>query len=95
MEENKNIRLTVDGEVREYEVDTLSKEAKNRLGVLGFHSQSIMPLLTEVIRLVQLGNQVDQGQLTALLPEKYEVVTEETPAEEVVADDSEVAETEH
>jgi|TARA_R110000764_G_scaffold116678_1_gene203676 hypothetical protein len=94
MEENKHIRLTVDGEVREYEVDTLSQEAKNRLGVLGFHSQSIMPLLTEIIRLVQLGNQVDQGQLTGLLPERYEVIPEETSGEVEVLD-SEVVETEH
>tara|TARA_R110002167_G_scaffold349469_1_gene561344 strand:+ start:392 stop:676 length:285 start_codon:yes stop_codon:yes gene_type:complete len=94
MEENKHIRLTVDGEVREYEVDTLSQEAKNRLGVLGFHSQSIMPLLTEIIRLVQLGNQVDQGQLTGLLPERYEVIPEETSGKVEVLD-SEVVETEH
>jgi hypothetical protein len=94
MEENKHIRLTVDGEVREYEVATLSQEAKNRLGVLGFHSQSIMPLLTEIIRLVQLGNQVDQGQLTGLLPEKYDVIVEDAPELPVVEDD-EVVETEH
>jgi HAMP domain-containing protein len=36
-----------------------------------------MPLLTEIVRLVQLGNQVDQGQLTEKLPEKYEVVQQE------------------
>lgn len=92
MEEDKYIKLTVDGEVRQYEVQTLSQEAKNRLGVLGFHSQSIMPLLTEIIRLVQLGNQVDQGQLTGLLPEKYEVIPQED-VEEAEVLDSEVEET--
>ncbi|MDB2580795.1 hypothetical protein N9X62_00170 [Candidatus Poseidoniales archaeon] len=86
MEEDKYIKLTVDGEVRQYEVQTLSQEAKNRLGVLGFHSQSIMPLLTEIIRLVQLGNQVDQGQLTGLLPEKYEVIPQENVEEAEVVD---------
>jgi hypothetical protein len=92
MEEDKYIKLTVDGEVRQYEVQTLSQEAKNRLGVLGFHSQSIMPLLTEIIRLVQLGNQVDKGQLTGLLPEKYEVIPQED-VEEAEVVDSEVEET--
>jgi len=86
MEEDKYIKLTVDGEIRQYEVQTLSQEAKNRLGVLGFHSQSIMPLLTEIIRLVQLGNQVDQGQLTGLLPEKYEVIPQENVEEAEVVD---------
>ena len=76
-QENKNIILNVDGEAREYEIDSLSKEAKNRLNVLGFHTNTIMPLLTEIVRLVQLGNQVDQGQLTEKLPEKYEVVQQE------------------
>jgi len=74
----KTITLNVNGEAREYEVDSLSKEAINRLNILNFHSGNIMPLLTEVIRLVQLGNQVDQNKLTDLLPEKYTVVAQET-----------------
>lgn len=81
----KNITLNVDGEAREYEVDSLSKEAVNRLNVLNFHSNNIMPLLSEIVRLVQLGNQVDQGQLTNLLPERYTVVQQ---AEDVVESDT-------
>jgi hypothetical protein len=42
--------------------------------------------------LVQLGNQVDQGQLTGLLPEKYEVIPQED-VEEAEVVDSEVEET--
>lgn len=72
----KTITLNVDGEAREYEVESLSKEAVNRLNVLNFHSGNIMPLLSEIVRLVQLGNQVDQSQLTNLLPEKYTVVAQ-------------------
>ena len=82
----KNITLNVDGEAREDEVDSLSKEAVNRLNVLNFHSNSIMPLLTEIVRLVQLGNQVDQSQLTNLLPEKYTVVQQ---AEDAIESDTE------
>jgi len=82
----KNITLNVDGEAREYEVDSLSKEAVSRLNVLNFHSNSIMPLLTEIVRLVQLGNQVDQSQLTNLLPEKYTVVQQ---AEDAIESDTE------
>jgi hypothetical protein len=81
----KTITLTVDGEAREYEVESLSKEAVNRLNVLNFHSNSIMPLLTEVVRLIQLGNQVDQSQLTQHLPEKYTVVQQ---AEDAVESDT-------
>jgi len=70
----KTITINVDGEAREYEIDSLSKEAVSRLNILNFHTSNIMPLLSEVVRLVQLGNQVDQSQLTNLLPEKYTVV---------------------
>lgn len=81
----KTITLNVDGEAREYEVESLSKEAVNRLNVLNFHSNNIMPLLTEVVRLIQLGNQVDQSQLTQHLPEKYTVVQQ---AEDAVESDT-------
>jgi len=81
----KTITLNVDGEAREYEVESLSKEAVARLNVLNFHSNSIMPLLTEIVRLVQLGNQVDQSQLTDKLPAKYTVVQQ---AEDAVESDT-------
>jgi hypothetical protein len=72
----KTINLNIDGELREYETEALSQEAVNKLNILNFHAQNIMPILSEVIRLVQLGNQVDQGQLTSLLPSKFTVVQE-------------------
>lgn len=81
----KTITLNVDGEAREYEVDSLSKEAVARLNVLNFHANNIMPLLTEIVRLVQLGNKVDQSQLTQHLPEKYTVVQQ---AEDAVESDT-------
>ena len=74
-----------DGELREYDIESLSEDAKNKIAVLNFFSGNVMPILTEVIRLVQLGNQVDQGQLTRSLPEKYTVVQQ---AENVVESDN-------
>lgn len=84
-EAQKTINLNIDGELREYDIESLSEDAKNKIAVLNFFSGNVMPILTEVIRLVQLGNQVDQGQLTRTLPEKYTVVQQ---AENVVESDN-------
>ena len=74
-EENRKITVTVDQEQREYDVDSLPEAAVQRVVAMQFDSNTVLPVLSEIIRLVQLGQRVDQGELQTLLPQKgYTVV---------------------
>lgn len=74
---NETIKLTTDGEVREYKIDSLSEAANQKIAQIQFYNQSIAPILSELLRLAQLGSKVDQGDLTSLLPKDYKVVQSE------------------
>lgn len=82
---NETIKLTTDGEIREYKIDSLSEAANQKLAQIQFYNQSIAPILSELLRLAQLGSKVDQGDLTSLLPKDYKVVKNE---ENVVKSDN-------
>ena len=82
---NETIKLTTDGEVREYKIDSLSEAANQKIAQMQFYNQSIAPILSELLRLAQLGSKVDQGDLTSLLPKDYKVVKAE---ENVVESDN-------
>lgn len=74
---NETIKLTTDGEVREYKIDSLSEAANQKIAQIQFYNQSIAPILSELLRLAQLGSRADQSELTALLPKDYKVVQSE------------------
>jgi len=74
---NETIKLTTDGEVREYKIDSLSEAANQKIAQIQFYNQSIAPIFSEVMRLAQLGSKVDQGDLSSLLPKDYVVVQNE------------------
>jgi hypothetical protein len=74
---NETIKLTTDGEVREYKMDSLSEAANQKIAQIQFYNQSIAPIFSEVMRLAQLGSKVDQGDLSSLLPKDYVVVQNE------------------
>lgn len=82
---NETIKLTTDGEIREYKIDSLSEAANQKIAQIQFYNQSIAPILSELLRLAQLGSKVDQGDLTSLLPKDYKVVKAE---ENVVESDN-------
>ena len=82
----KNITITVDGEARSYDVDTLSDAAKNKIAGMQFYSNTISPIVGEVVRLLQMGANADQGQLQDLLPKKFEVVQQPESSVESEAD---------
>lgn len=82
---NETIKLTTDGEIREYKIDSLSEAANQKIAQIQFYNQSIAPILSELLRLAQLGSKVDQGDLTSLLPKDYKVVKNE---ENVVESDN-------
>ena len=94
-EENKTLHLMVDNEEREYPLDILSQDALNKIAAMQFDANTVMPILSEVIRLAQLGQKVDQGQLTNMLPQSGYTVAEqqeavvESDAEEPQEEDSE------
>ena len=74
-EESKTITVTVDQEQRQYDVDSLPEAAVQRVVAMQFDSNTVLPVLSEIVRLVQLGQRVDQGELQTLLPQKgYTVV---------------------
>jgi hypothetical protein len=72
--EDQFINLNIDGEQRQYKLKSLSEAAKQKIAQVQFYNQQVASMLSEVIRLVQLGNRVDQGELTSLLPEDFEIV---------------------
>jgi len=74
---NETIKLTTDGEVREYKIDSLSEAANQKIAQMQFYNQSIAPILSELLRLAQLGSRADQSELTSLLPKDYKVVQSE------------------
>jgi hypothetical protein len=80
-EENPTINLVVDGEARQYKLDTLSDAARQKIAQLQFAGNNVLPLISEVARLVQLGQKVDQGELTSLLPKEYVVLEQENAVE--------------
>jgi len=88
-EESKTITVTVDQEQRQYDVDSLPEAAVQRVVAMQFDSNTVLPVLSEIVRLVQLGQRVDQGELQTLLPQKgYTVVNNdeivvESPEEDI------------
>ena len=74
---NETIKLTTDGEIREYKIDSLSEAANQKIAQIQFYNQSIAPILSELLRLAQLGSRADQSELTSLLPKDYKVVQSE------------------
>jgi hypothetical protein len=46
-----------------------------------FADQTILPILSELLRLVRLGRAVDANELKTLLPKKYTVKTAENAVE--------------
>ena len=88
-EESKKITVTVDQEQRQYDIDALPEAAVQRIVSMQFDSTTVWPVLSEIVRLVQLGQRVDQGELQTLLPKKgYTVVNNdkivvESPEEDI------------
>ena len=88
-EESKKITVTVDQEQRQYDIDALPEAAVQRIVSMQFDSTPVWTVLSEIVRLVQLGQRVDQGELQTLLPKKgYTVVNNdkivvESPEEDI------------
>tara|TARA_R110002012_G_scaffold272981_2_gene458784 strand:+ start:11607 stop:11897 length:291 start_codon:yes stop_codon:yes gene_type:complete len=79
-EENKTLNLVVDNEQREYPLDILSQDALNKIAAMQFDANTVMPILSEMIRLAQLGQKVDQGELSNMLPKSGYTIAEQPEA---------------
>jgi|13_taG_2_1085334.scaffolds.fasta_scaffold242688_2 hypothetical protein len=72
--EKPTITVKVDEEVRSYNIEDLSEEANRAVAAQQFYQQTIQPLLGELVRLIQVGAEVERTNLTSYLPETYKVI---------------------
>ena len=78
----KDITLKVQGELRNYQVEHLSDDAKNKIGVVIKDEQQVLPLIQRLFTLAALGQQVEAEAMADSLPNKYEVVKQPEAEEE-------------
>ena len=75
--EEKLLSLNIDNEIREYDANLFSEAANLKVAQTQFADGTILPILSEVTRLVRLGRAIDAEELKKLLPKKYTVKTKE------------------
>ena len=80
MAENK-MNINLNGEQREYDTSAFSEACTQKVAQLQFADNTILPILSEVMRLVRLGRAVDSNELETLLPKEYTVITDENAVE--------------
>ena len=80
MSENK-MNINLNGEQREYDTSAFSEACTQKVAQLQFADNTILPILSEVMRLVRLGRAVDSNELETLLPKEYTVIADENEVE--------------
>ena len=80
MSENK-MNINLNGEQREYDTSAFSEACTQKVAQSQFADNTILPILSEVMRLVRLGRAVDSNELETLLPKEYTVITDENEVE--------------
>lgn len=80
MSKNK-MNINLNGEQREYDTSAFSEACTQKVAQLQFADNTILPILSEVMRLVRLGRAVDSNELETLLPKEYTVITDENEVE--------------
>ena len=83
----KEITLTIQGENRRYQLENISEDGMNAIRSVVNDEQGVLPLLQRMFVLANLGAKVENEAMQKKLPNKYEVMHEEAPAEEVVAEE--------
>ena len=79
--EKKLISINLDNENREYDANQFSEATNQKIAQMQFCDQSILTILSEVLRLVRLGRAVDANELKTLLPKEYTVKKDENAVE--------------
>ena len=80
MSENK-MNINLNGEQREYDTSAFSEACTQKVAQMQFADNTILPILSELMRLVRLGRAVDSNELETLLPKEYTVITDENEVE--------------
>lgn len=78
----KDLTLRVKGELRNYQIEHLSDDAKNKIGIVIKDEQQVLPLIQRLFTLAALGQQVEAQAMEQSLPNKYEVVKQPEAEEE-------------
>ena len=77
-----NINLSIGGEIRNYQVEHLSDDAKNKLARVNQDEVQVLPLIQRIFTLAALGARVEAEAMEKSLPNKYEVVKQPEAEEE-------------
>ena len=77
-----NINLSIGGEIRNYKVEHLSDDAKNKLARVNQDETQVLPLFQRLFTLAALGARVEADAMEQSLPNKYEVVKQPKAEEE-------------
>ena len=77
-----NINLSIGGEIRNYQVEHLSDDAKNKLARVNQDEVQVLPLIQRIFTLAALGARVEAEAMEQSLPNKYEVVKQPEAEEE-------------
>ena len=80
MSENK-MNINLNGEQREYDTSAFSEACTQKVAQMQFADNTILPILSELMRLVRLGRAVDSNELETLLPKEYTVIADENEVE--------------
>ena len=80
MSDNK-ITINLNGEQREYDPASFSEACNQKVAQMQFADNTILPILSELMRLARLGRAVDSNELETLLPKEYTVITDENAVE--------------
>ena len=75
------MNINLNGEQREYDTSAFSEACTQKVAQMQFADNTILPILSELMRLVRLGRAVDSNELETLLPKEYTVIADENEVE--------------
>jgi len=78
----QDINLNIGGEIRNYQVEHLSDDAKSKIGRVNQDEVQVLPLIQRLFTLAALGAKVEAEAMESALPNTYEVVQQPDAEEE-------------
>lgn len=78
----KDIKLNIGGELRNYQVEHLSDDAKSKISRVGLDEAQVLPMIQRIFVLASMGQRVEAEAMEKSLPNKYEVVKQPAVEEE-------------
>lgn len=78
----KDINLNIGGELRNYQVEHLSDDAKNKISRVSLDEAQVLPMIQRLFVLASIGQRVEAEAMEKSLPNKYEVIQQPSAEEE-------------